>query len=106
MEPRDVSDTLLRLILRALRNAKHFGRRGRLAVLFCVVWNAVVVLSIVWFIVSIETTIRWNNVQGVNTIESTGQLLPTILGAVSMARVLKRLVLLVLGKVSPLIISA
>ncbi len=77
-----------------------------MAVIFCVVWNAVVVLSIVWFIVSIETTIRWNNIQGVNTIESTGQLLPTILGAVSMVRVLKRLVLLALGKVSPLIISA
>ena len=73
-----------------------------MAVFFCLIWNAVVVLSIVWFIVSIETTIRWNNIRGVNTITSTGQLLPLVLGGVSMARVLKRVLLLALGKVSPL----
>ena len=84
---------------------EYFGRRRRLAVFCCVVWNAVVALSIVWFIVSIEMTIRWNHIQGVNTIESTGQLLPTVLGAVSLSRTLKRLVLFALGKVLPLMPS-
>lgn len=58
------------------------------------------VLSIVWFIISIETTIRWNNIQGVNTIDSTGQLIPLIIGCVSASQAIKKVVLLALAKVS------
>jgi hypothetical protein len=59
-----------------------------------------VVLSIAWFIVSIETTIHWNNIQGVNTIDSTGQLIPFVIGCVSASQALKKIILLALGKVS------
>ena len=57
------------------------------------------VVSIAWFITSIETTIRWNNIQGVHTIDSTGQLIPFIIGCVSASQVLKKVILLALGKV-------
>ncbi len=66
---------------------------------FCVAWNILMVLSIAWFITSIETTIRWNNIQGVQTIDSTGQLIPFVIGCVSASQVLKKVVLLTLGKV-------
>lgn len=49
---------------------------------------------------SVELTIRWNNIQGVNTIDSTGQLIPFIMGCVSASQVLKKVILLALGKVS------
>jgi len=62
-------------------------------------YNVYTVLSIVWFILSIELTIRWNNIQGVNTIDSTGQLIPFIIGCVSASQTLKKLVLLALSKV-------
>lgn len=57
------------------------------------------VLSIAWFITSIETTIRWNSIQGVHSIDSTGQLIPFIIGCVSASQVLKKVILLALGKV-------
>lgn len=66
---------------------------------FCVAWNVGMVLSIAWFITSIETTIRWNNIQGVGTIDSTGQLIPFLIGCVSASQVLKKVILLALGKV-------
>ncbi|KAK1767226.1 hypothetical protein QBC33DRAFT_515387 [Phialemonium atrogriseum] len=56
------------------------GSSGRSLTLFCVAWNVSMVLSIAWFITSIETTIRWNNIQGVHSIDSTGQLIPFVIG--------------------------
>ncbi|OIW26914.1 hypothetical protein CONLIGDRAFT_707535 [Coniochaeta ligniaria NRRL 30616] len=67
----------------------------------CVAWNIWMVLSIIWFITSIETTIWWNNIQGVHTIDSTGQLIPFIIGCVSASQVVKKLILLALGKKYP-----
>lgn len=64
------------------------------------------VLSIVWFITSIETTIRWNNIQGVHSIDSTGQLIPFIIGVVSASQVFKKIVLLAFAKVSSSTIHA
>ncbi|KAK4140163.1 uncharacterized protein C8A04DRAFT_40107 [Dichotomopilus funicola] len=72
-------------------------RLGRI----CIVWNVLNVLSIVWFITSIETTILWNNIQGVHTIDSTGQLIPFIIGVVSASQVLKRIALLALARKYP-----
>ncbi|KAB5528056.1 hypothetical protein GE09DRAFT_1207438 [Coniochaeta sp. 2T2.1] len=74
---------------------------ARLLNRICVAWNLWMVLSIIWFITSIETTIRWNNIQGVHTIDSTGQLIPFIIGCVSASQVSKKLILLALGKKYP-----
>lgn len=59
-----------------------------------------VLLSIVWFIMSIELTIRWNGVQGVDTIQTTGQLIPFIIGCVSISQVMKKVFFMGLRGVS------
>lgn len=41
-----------------------------------------------WAVVAVELTIAWNNVTGVYTLESTGQLIPVIIGVVGLLRVL------------------
>lgn len=68
--------------------------------IFCSLWNGCVVLSIAWFITSIELTIRWNNIRNVNNIDTTGQLIPLIIGCVSTSQVVKKLILLAFAKVS------
>lgn len=67
---------------------------------FCFLWNLCVILSIAWFIASIEFTIRWNDIRGVNTIDSTGQLIPFIVGCVSASQVMKKLMLFAGARVS------
>ncbi|KAI0830421.1 hypothetical protein F5Y06DRAFT_282058 [Hypoxylon sp. FL0890] len=64
----------------------------------CILWNIFVILSIVWFILSIELTLRWNNIQGVYTIDSAGQLIPFVIGGVSTGQMLKNVVLLGLAQ--------
>jgi hypothetical protein len=54
----------------------------------------------VWFVLSIELTLYWNDVQGVNTIQSTGQLIPFIIGVVSSAQALKKVTITTIKKVS------
>jgi hypothetical protein len=69
-------------------------------------YNIYAMLSIAWFIIlSIELTIRWNNIQGVNTIDSTGQLIPFIIGCVSASQTVKKLILLALAKVGAYVAS-
>ena len=68
--------------------------------IFCCLWNIGVILSIAWFIASIEFTIRWNDIRSVDTISTTGQLIPFIIGCVSASQVVKKLVLLAFAKVS------
>lgn len=68
--------------------------------IFCSLLNVCVFLSIAWFITSIENTIRWNGIRGVNSINTTGQLIPLIVGCVSASQVVKKLMLLVGAKVS------
>ncbi|KAI1389040.1 uncharacterized protein F4822DRAFT_267711 [Hypoxylon trugodes] len=65
---------------------------------FCFLWNVVVVFAIVWFILSIEFTLLWNNVEGINSIASTGQLIPLVIGCVSTGQVIKKVILLGLAK--------
>jgi hypothetical protein len=49
------------------------------------VWNIFVLLSIAWFVLSIEFTLRWNDIRGVDTVTivTTSQLIPFIIGVVS-----------------------
>ncbi|KAI9892527.1 MAG: hypothetical protein M1814_001484 [Vezdaea aestivalis] len=44
-------------------------------------------LELVLFVLFVELTIRWNHISGVNQLSSTGQLLPFIVGASSLVRV-------------------
>lgn len=53
-----------------------------------VVWNLLQLGSIAWFILSIEYTIRWNDIRGINTIDSTGQLIPFVMGCLSTSQVM------------------
>ncbi|CAI7591962.1 unnamed protein product [Penicillium glandicola] len=64
-------------------------------------WNFYVVLTIAWFIASIECTIHWNHIQGVNDLQTTGQLIPFIIGCVSASQVIKRLMLFAWAKKYP-----
>lgn len=61
-------------------------------------WNAFTIISIAWFILSIEFTLSWNNIQGVNSIDNTGQLIPFVIGCVSTVQVIKKVTLLLLAK--------
>lgn len=67
---------------------------------FCILWNIGIACTIAWFITSIECTIRWNRIEGVGTINTTGQLIPFVIGCVSAVQAAKRLVLLSLTNVS------
>jgi hypothetical protein len=44
-------------------------------------------LYIMWSIIGIEPTIRWNGFQNVNTLLSAGQHIPFIVGVVEVAQV-------------------
>ncbi|KGO42697.1 hypothetical protein PEX1_057310 [Penicillium expansum] len=68
---------------------------------FSSLWNVYVVLSIAWFIASIEYTIHWNYIQGVHDIQTTGQLIPFVIGCVSASQVIKRLMLFAWAKKYP-----
>ncbi|KAJ5537712.1 hypothetical protein N7494_007191 [Penicillium frequentans] len=57
--------------------------------------------NIVWFIMSIEYTIHWNNIHGVDTINTTGQLIPFIIGCVTSLQVIKRIMLFAWAKKYP-----
>ncbi|KAI1780855.1 hypothetical protein F4818DRAFT_397069 [Hypoxylon cercidicola] len=61
-------------------------------------WTIFVILSIAWFILSIECTLAWNNIKGVHSINNTGQLIPFVIGCVSTSQVMKNVVLLWLDK--------
>ncbi|KAK6538402.1 hypothetical protein TWF694_011279 [Orbilia ellipsospora] len=63
-------------------------------------WNILMFLTIVWFILSIELTIAWNDIQGVNTIQSTGQLIPFIIGVTSAAQAIQNVFVSTVKKAS------
>jgi len=64
-------------------------------------WNIGIVLSIVWFILSVELTLSWNRFEGINDIGSPGQLIPLIIGCVSTSIAIKKLMLLGVSEVNP-----
>ncbi|KAI0384819.1 hypothetical protein F5Y04DRAFT_221738 [Hypomontagnella monticulosa] len=80
------------------RETPHMKEANYLERQFSFLWNNLIFLSITWFILSIEFTLAWNNIQGINGIDSTGQLVPFVIGCVSAAQVLKKVVLLGLAK--------
>jgi hypothetical protein len=51
-----------------------------------------------FFILSAELMIRWNHIAGVQTLGSTGQLLPLIAGAASLVRVVYMFLVLLFTK--------
>ncbi|KAH7156721.1 hypothetical protein EDB81DRAFT_928762 [Dactylonectria macrodidyma] len=66
-------------------------------------WNICILLSIIWFILSVELTIIKNRIAGVNSINKTdpGQLIPFIIGFVNTLQVFKKVVLVGLTKKYP-----
>lgn len=48
--------------------------------------------ALILFIIAVELTIRWNKIEGVQDVGSTGQLLPVIIGVGGVGRVLMKLV--------------
>ncbi|CAH0050645.1 unnamed protein product [Clonostachys solani] len=56
---------------------------------------------IAWLIVDIECTIRWNNITNVDTVNTTGQLIPLVVGCISAADTFKSLMLVLLGNKYP-----
>ncbi|KAF3903256.1 hypothetical protein ABW20_dc0106570 [Dactylellina cionopaga] len=64
-------------------------------------WNILMFLTIVWFILSIELTIAWNDIQGVNTIQTTGQLIPFIIGVTSAAQAVQNVFVSTVKKAYP-----
>ena len=55
---------------------------------------------VVWTIITIELTLKFNNVNGVYEIGSTGQLIPFIIGIVSMGKTLNAIWVILIKKVS------
>ncbi|KAK2774056.1 hypothetical protein CKAH01_13279 [Colletotrichum kahawae] len=66
-----------------------------------IVSNALTAFTIVYFILSVELTLMWNEVQGVNILRSTGQLIPFIIGSVSVTQVAKQMIVLGFQKLFP-----
>lgn len=44
-------------------------------------------ICLVWAVLAVELSLSWNKVSGIYTIQSTGQLIPFIIGIVSFVRV-------------------
>jgi hypothetical protein len=57
-------------------------------------------MAIAWFIICTELMIHWNQISGVDTINTTGQLIPFIIGVASACRTLQRIALATIKKVS------
>lgn len=54
--------------------------------------------ALILFIIGVEKMVEWNHIQGVNSLGSTGQLLPLIIGLGGMFRVVHNLLLELFGK--------
>jgi len=72
---------------------------------FCAVWHTGIVLAMIWFILSVELVLYWNDVRGVNTIQSTGQLIPFIIGVVSCSQAVKKVAISLIKKVRAVLTS-
>lgn len=64
-----------------------------LAVVSCLLAHVLVAVIIICLIVFIEKTIEQNHIRGAYTIRSTGQLIPFIIGVVSMLAIVKDILL-------------
>jgi len=66
----------------------------------CRLLGAILSGTLFMFIIAVELTIRWNKIEEVQAIGSTGQLLPVIIGVGGVGRVLMRLISGLLEKVA------
>jgi len=67
--------------------------------IICSMQHLLVFLVTVYFILSIELTISWNDISGVHTVASTGQLIPLIIGITSSVRAIQEVILGIVQKV-------
>ncbi|TDZ60869.1 hypothetical protein CTRI78_v004655 [Colletotrichum trifolii] len=56
---------------------------------------------VAFFIASIELTIIWNDITGVNVVRDTGQLIPFTIGCMSLCQALKGIAIMLLKKMFP-----
>lgn len=47
------------------------------------------IICFIWSILSVELTLKWNNISNVHDIKSTGQLIPFVIGIVSLLSLLQ-----------------
>jgi hypothetical protein len=56
------------------------------------VLSVINVICLAWAIAATECTLAWNQISGINSISSTGQLIPFIIGVVSLAQIIYTIV--------------
>ena len=56
-------------------------------------------VTIVWIVITIELTLKFNHASGIYDIDSTGQLIPFIIGIASMSKKLNALWVVLIKKV-------
>lgn len=61
--------------------------------------------SMLWFLLSIELTLAWNSIAGVYSLNSTGQLIPFIIGFLGFLRALHLIFLDFMDAVGPMLLS-
>ncbi|KAI0016404.1 hypothetical protein F4780DRAFT_783282 [Xylariomycetidae sp. FL0641] len=66
----------------------HFSRNSRHLQRAVYAFNAI---CIVWTIISVELTLSWNQIEGIYDVQSTGQLIPLIIGVVGILGLLQSL---------------
>ena len=72
------------------------NRSSVTARLLCLIFHAFTVVTIVWFVLSIELTLNWNGITGVYTLSSTGQLIPFVIGFMSFMNAIQQTVLVLI----------
>ncbi len=55
---------------------------------------------IIWVVLATEMTLAWNNVSGVYTLSSTGQLIPFVVGLLSFLRILHLIIVQIVDRTS------
>lgn len=66
---------------------------------WCYSMHVLALVAIAWLMACVELTLKWNNVQGVNTVKTTGQLIPFIIGIVGFIRAINDVILAWIRKV-------
>ena len=64
--------------------------------LLCLIFHTFMVATILWFVLSIELTLKWNGITGVYTLSSTGQLIPFVIGFMSFMNAIQQTVLVLI----------
>lgn len=83
----------LNTLVKPLSNLRVFFLGGNssmvTAALFTILIRHVIPLfALTYSILAVELTLKWNDITDVNTIKSTGQLIPFVIGVAGLAKVL------------------